>query len=85
MQVLRSFWKTRPRQYPNNIRISVQGMCFVYPPFCSDKLNDFVYHVQHLIGWFSYRCNTSHRISLRERSVHRKLLEKLTDIVNIGT
>ncbi|XP_064382414.1 BRCA1-A complex subunit Abraxas 1-like [Halichondria panicea] len=38
---------------------------------------------KHLIGWFSYRCNTSHRISLRERSAHRKLLEKLTDVVNI--
>lgn len=38
--------------------------------------------VKRVVGWFSYRRNTSHRLSMREKVVHRRLTECFSDITS---
>lgn len=40
--------------------------------------------MQGVVGWFSYRRNSSHRVSMRERSVHTKLAPCFTHLSQQG-
>lgn len=40
--------------------------------------------LQDLIGWFSYRRNSSHRLSMMEQAVHRQLAGSFKHIRSQG-